>query len=58
MAVVFYYTLVPFPTGSARVVAILFFGVVALLFIIGIVAQLARPQFLRRVGATEVTTEA
>jgi hypothetical protein len=32
--------------------------VVALLFIIGIVAQLARPQFLRRVGATEVTTEA
>ena len=59
MAVVFYYTLVPFPTGSARVVAILFFGVVALLFItIGIVAQLARLQFLRRVGSTEVTTEA
>jgi len=59
MAVVFYYTLVPFPTGSARVVAILFFGVWwRCCFIIGIVAQLARPQFLRRVGATEVTTEA
>ena len=58
MALVFYYTLVPFPTGSARVFANLFFGVVALLFIIGIVAQLARPQYLRRVGATEVTTEA
>ena len=54
MAVVFYYTLVPFPAGSARVSAFLFFGVVALLFVIGIVAQLARPQFLRRVGATEV----
>jgi len=52
---VFYYTLVPFPTGSARVFAFLFFGAVALLFIIGIVAQLARPQFLRRVGSTEVT---
>jgi amino acid transporter len=59
MAAVFYYTLVPFPTGSARVFAFLFFGAVALLFIIGIVAQLVRPQFLRRVGATEVTpTEA
>jgi hypothetical protein len=32
--------------------------VVALLFVIGIVAQLTRPQFLRRVGATEVTSEA
>jgi hypothetical protein len=58
MAVVFWYTLVPFPTGSARVFALLFFGAVALLFIIGIVAQFVRPQFLRRVGATEVTTEA
>jgi hypothetical protein len=29
---------------------------VALLFIIGIAAQLTRPQFLRRVGATEVTS--
>ena len=56
MALVFYYTLVPFPTGSARVSAFLFFGVVALLFIIGIAAQLTRPQFLRRVGATEVTS--
>jgi hypothetical protein len=56
--VVFWYTLVPFPTGSARVFALLFFGAVALLFIIGIVAQFVRPQFLRRVGATEVTTEA
>jgi hypothetical protein len=26
MAAVFYYTLVPFPTGSARVFAFLFFG--------------------------------
>lgn len=56
MALVFYYTLVPFPTGSARVSAFLFFGVVALLFVIGIVAQVTRPQFLRRVGATEVTS--
>lgn len=52
----FYYTLVPFPTGSARVSAFLFFGVVALLFIIGIVAQFTRPQFLRRAGGTEVTS--
>ena len=34
------------------------FAVAGVLFIIGIVAQLTRPQFLRRVGATEVTTEA
>jgi hypothetical protein len=27
-----------------------------LLFVIGIVAQLTRPQFLRRVAATEVTS--
>jgi hypothetical protein len=44
----------PVPTGSARVSAFLFFGVVALLFVVGIVAQVTRPQFLRRVGATEV----
>ena len=55
MALVFYYTLVPLPTGSARVFAYLFFGAVAVLFLIGIGARLFRPQYLRRVGATEVT---
>ena len=55
MAVVFYYSLVPFPTGSARVFALLFFGAVAVLFAIGIAARLLRPQYLRRVGATEAT---
>ena len=43
MAVVFYYSLVPFPTGSARVFAYLFFGAVAVLFVIGIAAQPAPP---------------
>lgn len=55
MALVFYYSLVPFPTGSARVFAYLFFGAVAVLFVIGIAARLLRPQYLRRVGATEAT---
>ena len=56
MALVFYYSLVPFPTGSARVFAYLFFGAVAVLFVIGIGARLLRPQYLRRVGATEATS--
>ena len=55
MALVFYYTLVPLPTGSARAFAYLFFGAVAVLFVIGIGAHLFRPQYLRRVGATEAT---
>jgi amino acid transporter len=55
MGVVFYYSLVPFPTGSARVFAFLFFGAVVLLFVIGIAARLFRPQYLQRVGSTEVT---
>ena len=55
MAVVFYYSWVPFPSGSARVFAFLFFGTVVVLFVIGILARLFRPQFLRRVGTTEVT---
>lgn len=53
MAVVFYYSLVPLPTGSARMFAYLFFGAVAVLFAIGIAARVFRPQYLRRVGATE-----
>jgi amino acid transporter len=55
MALVFYYSLVPLPTGSARIFAYLFFGAVAVLFIVGIGARLLRPQYLRRVGATEAT---
>ncbi len=55
MALVFYYSLVPLPTGSARIFAYLFFGAVAGLFIVGIGARLFRPQYLRRVGATEAT---
>lgn len=57
MVLVFYYSLVPLPTGSARVFAYLFFGAVALLFVIGIAARLFRPQYLRRVGATEATPD-
>jgi len=55
MAAVFYYSysLVPLPAGSARMFAYLFFGTVAVLFILGIGARLLRPQYLRRVGATE-----
>ncbi len=56
MALVFYYSLVPLPTGSTRIFAYLFFGTVAVLFIIGIGARLLRPQYLRRVGATEATS--
>jgi hypothetical protein len=37
------------------VFAFLFFGAVAVLFVIGIAARLLRPQYLRRVGATEAT---
>jgi len=55
MAVVFYYSLVPLPTGSARTFAYLFFGAVVVLFVIGIGARLFRPQYLQRVGATEAT---
>jgi amino acid transporter len=54
MAVVFYYSLVPLPTGSARTFAFLFFGVVIALFIIGFAIRQLRPQFLSRVGATEI----
>jgi hypothetical protein len=36
----------------------LFFGAVALVFIIGIEAQLTRPQFRHRVGATKVISAA
>ncbi len=55
MGLVFYYSLVPLPTGSARIFVYLFFGAVVVLFIIGIGARLLRPQYLRRVGATEAT---
>jgi hypothetical protein len=55
MAVVFYYSWVPLPSGSARAFAYLFFGTVAALFAIGIIARLFRPQYLSRVGTTEVT---
>jgi amino acid transporter len=54
MAVVFYYSLIPLPTGSARTVAFLFFGVVLALFIIGAAIRQIKPQFLSRVGATEI----
>jgi amino acid transporter len=53
MGVVFYYSLVPLPTGSARTIVYLFFGVVALLFVIGLGARQFRPDYLRRVGTTE-----
>jgi hypothetical protein len=55
MAVVFYYSWVPLPSGSARAFAYLFFGTVAALFAIGIIARLFRPQYLSRAGTTEVT---
>jgi amino acid transporter len=55
MAVVFYYSLVPLPSGSARTFAFLFFGAVVVLFIIGIAIRQLRPQYLSRVGLTEIT---
>ncbi len=57
MALVFYYSLVPLPTGSTRMFAYLFVGAVAVLFVVGIGARLLRPQYLQRVGATEVTPD-
>ncbi len=58
MGLVFYYSLVPLPTGSTRIFAYLFFGAVAVLFIIGIGARLLRPRYLQRVGTTEATPRA
>jgi amino acid transporter len=55
MVIVFYYSLVPLPTGSALTFAYLFFGAVILLFVIGIGARVLRPQYLSRVGETEAT---
>jgi len=55
MGMVFYYSLVPLPTGSARTFAYLFFGVVVVLFATGLAVRRLRPQYLRRVGATEAT---
>ena len=55
MGVVSYYSLVPLPTGSTRIFAYPFFGAVAVLFSVAIAARLLRPQYLRRVGATEAT---
>lgn len=56
MGMVFYYSLVPLPSGSTRVFVFLFFAVVVLLFAVGLAASRLRPSYLARVGSTEITS--